>query len=292
MIGYPLEHSLSPPIHQAALRALNLEGVYSLFPLIADQDLPQNLSALLARLRRGEIQGLNVTVPYKQVVIPYVDRLTPAAAAVGAVNTLYCQDQQLIGENTDVPGFLADLQSFLSDQKSQDTVQKHALVLGAGGSARAVVYALGSQGWQVRLAARRLAQAQELASDLHAQIERGHIERGYIEPISFDLEGLKAASKTAALLVNTTPVGMWPEVDRSPWPEGVPFPPQAFVYDLVYNPARTLFLKQAQLARLPISNGIGMLVEQAAQAFESWTKKYAPRKAMFAAVSEYLIDLI
>lgn len=282
LVGYPLEHSLSPRIHQAALRALNLEGEYRLFPLIADQDLPQNMFALLARLRRGEIQGLNVTVPYKQVVIPYVDRLTPAAAAVGAVNTLYCQDQQLIGENTDVPGFLADLQRFLGDGQSLNPVDKQALVLGAGGSARAVVYALCSQGWQVSLAARRVEQVRELAESLEIPANGPGIQ-----VVAYDLQGLTAANEQICLLVNTTPLGMWPRVDASPWLAGVPLPSQAWVYDLIYNPAQTKFLQQANQAGLQTSNGIGMLVEQAALAFECWTGSQAPRQAMFSAVSEF-----
>lgn len=283
LVGYPLEHSLSPRIHQAALRALNQDGEYRLFPVADDLALPLNLTTLLSQIRRSELQGLNVTVPYKQVVIPYLEQLTPAATAVGAVNTIYCLDQQLIGENTDVPGFLADLQRFLGDRHSQNPVDKQALVLGAGGSARAVVYALCSQGWQVRLAARRVEQARALIESLKIPVDGPSIQ-----VVAYDPHGLTAASEQVCLLVNTTPLGMWPRVDASPWLAGVPLPSQAWVYDLVYNPAQTKFLQQANQAGLQTSNGIGMLVEQAALAFECWTGSQAPRQAMFSAVSEFI----
>lgn len=288
LIGYPLEHSLSPRIHMAALRALGLEGEYRLYPLQNDSRLPTRLESLFEELRSGTLHGLNVTVPYKQFVIPYLDHLSHISTATGAVNTIYCSDGQLYGTNTDAPAFLSDLWRFIREERQHKLGNdRHALVLGAGGSARAVVYALISSGWRISLAARRSAQAEALARDLHAKVGRGPIE-----PVSYDFEGLKTAGATATLLVNTTPVGMWPDINHSPWPEGLPMPPQVFVYDLVYNPARTLLLQHAQRTRLPISNGIGMLVEQAAQAFLTWTQKIAPRKAMIESVSEYLFDLI
>ncbi len=287
LIGYPLEHSLSPRIHKAALRALGLEGDYRLYPLPNDAQLPANLNLLLDKLRSGELHGLNVTVPYKQLVIPYLDHVDRVSTVIGAVNTIYCREGQLFGENTDAPGFLADLWRFLKQETNHKMIGRHALVLGAGGSARAVVYALLSSNWRISLAARRLSQAQELSRDF-----KFHFKRGIIEPLSYDSKGLYMAGKTADLLINTTPVGMWPEVDHSPWPMSYPLPHRVCVYDLVYNPARTMLLKHAQRSGLPFSNGIGMLVEQAARAFGFWTARMAPRKAMIAAVSEYLIDLI
>src|SRR5512134_2815338 len=117
LIGYPLGHSLSPKIQSAALRACNLEGDYSLFPIHPDDK--QALEDLLSRVRIGEIQGLNVTIPHKQNVIPYLDELTPTARSIGAVNTIYLREDKLIGDNTDAPGFLIDLKRFLGNRKSQ-----------------------------------------------------------------------------------------------------------------------------------------------------------------------------
>ena len=159
LIGYPLGHSLSPVIQTAAFQSCRLEGDYSLFPIRPD-DRP-GLKDLLDRARMGELQGFNVTIPHKQNVIEFLDELTPTAEAIGAVNTIYLQGQKLIGENTDAPGFLSDLKRFLATETERHR-DLTALVLGAGGSARAVVYALIRDGWEVTIAARRMEQAQQL----------------------------------------------------------------------------------------------------------------------------------
>ncbi|HLO17513.1 MAG TPA: hypothetical protein VK206_21960, partial [Anaerolineales bacterium] len=147
LIGYPLSHSLSPNIHTAALNACGQEGDYSLFP-VAPED-KQSLKDLLARVRSGEIHGLNVTVPHKQNVIQFLDELTPTAESIGAVNTIYLREKKLIGDNTDAMGFITDLKRFLDDRKHRTQLQvsiianrKSSIILGAGGSARAVVWAL------------------------------------------------------------------------------------------------------------------------------------------------------
>ena len=111
LVGYPLEHSLSPKIHLAAFQSCGLQGDYSLFPIFPDHK--QGLDDLLARVRSGEITGLNVTIPHKQNVIPFLDELTFTAQAIGAVNTIYCRNDKLIGDNTDTYGFLLDLKRFI-----------------------------------------------------------------------------------------------------------------------------------------------------------------------------------
>ena len=159
LIGYPVSHSMSPKIQNAALKACGLEGDYSLFP-IAPGD-KQGLNDLLGRVRSGEIRGLNVTIPHKQNVIEFLDELTPTALAIGAVNTIYVREGKLIGDNTDAAGFLSDLNHFIN---SAFSIHHSALVLGAGGSARAVVHALLNDGWKVTIAARRREQAEQLAN--------------------------------------------------------------------------------------------------------------------------------
>lgn len=268
LIGHPLGHSLSPKIHAAALKSCGLDGDYSLFPIPLD-DFSQ-LQDLLNRVRNGELHGLNVTIPHKQGVIPYLDDLTASARAIGAVNTIFARDGKLIGHNTDAPGFLADLYRVF--KISQSTIEncKLAIVLGAGGSARAVVHALIEEGWSVTIAARRRDQARELAIRYpNAQIEVTDFEHF---PSSFDL------------LVNTTPVGMFPNVASSPWPDDIAFPKTAFVYDLIYNPRETLLVQRARAAGLPASTGLGMLVEQATLAFEIWTGQNVPRDALLQSV--------
>lgn len=275
LTGYPLSHSLSPRLHAAAFQALSLEGEYRLYPIPpADKDA---LSQLVNRLGLGELDGLNVTIPHKQAILPLVDELSASARAIGAVNTLVMRGGRLIGENTDAPGFLADLRrSFPAGFQS-----RQALVLGAGGAARAVTAGLLSEGWGLTLAVRRddLAQAERLKSDMGPACQGQFHGVVRLEP-----EALRPCLESLGLIVNTTPLGMFPEVVETPWPSGAPFPAGAAVYDVVYNPRETAFIQQARQAGLPAASGIGMLVEQAALSFEIWTGVRPPREVMFSAV--------
>lgn len=260
LTGFPLSHSLSPKLHNAALAAAGLEGSYSLFPV--DPARPDALAALLERIRNGEIHGLNVTIPHKQSVLPLLDELSETARAIGAVNTIYLQNGRLIGDNTDAAGFWENVSSKLETRYSKIENRKSALVLGAGGSARAVVFALQAHGWNVSVAARRIEQAQAFVTEFGLQA-------------AYDID---SPISNFDLLINTTPLGMMPDTATCAW-EG-DFPPRAFVYDLVYNPPETLLLRRARAAGLQASNGLGMLIEQAALAFELWTGHKANRHAM------------
>jgi shikimate dehydrogenase len=279
LIGWPVSHSLSPDIHHAALLHLGLKGDYDLYPV---RPVPQgagDLEKLLTQLRSSELHGLNVTLPHKQSVIPFLDELSPTAGAVEAVNTILLQDGVLVGENTDSPGFYIHLEEFLSRSGfSADGLKRTALILGAGGSARAVVYALVQNGWKVRVAARKLGQAQELAeglSHITPFVRSGSISQ--IEAVELTASGLSPVP--AGLIVNTTPVGMVPETEASPWPEEIKFPSGSVVYDLVYRPEDTLLVRQARSSGLPATTGSGMLVQQASLAFELWTG-FSPNRAV------------
>jgi shikimate dehydrogenase len=275
LIGYPLSHSISPQIHTAALKSCGLDGNYSLFPIHTDHK--QGLKDLLDRVRSGEIHGLNVTIPHKQNVIEFLDELTPTAIPIGAVNTIYLRNNKLIGDNTDAAGFLTDLISLVDS--SVFSFQPSALVIGAGGSARAVMYALINNGWEVTLAARRIEQAEQLAeSFMNDQLQITNYELSNI-----DLSNI-------SLIVNTTPLGMTPNINQSPWPENLPFPPHAIIYDLVYNPQETKFVKDARAQGLSATTGLGMLIEQAALAFETWTSQTPSRKTMHASAEQSLVS--
>jgi shikimate dehydrogenase len=285
LIGYPLGHSLSPKIHRAALEACGLDGDYSLFPIHPEDHL--RLKHMLSRIRSGEIHGLNVTIPHKQVVISLLDELTPTAEAIAAVNTIYLKNGKLTGDNTDAPGFMTDLQNFLTTETrrhpgptnnagaGRDT--KSALIFGAGGSARAVVYALAKDCWKVTVASRRIEQAQTLITHLSNP-------DSHLSSIEFELTNLYSLVSNLTLLINTTPVGMSPEIDFSPWPVDLPFPQNVVVYDLVYNPRETKLVRDARAAGLAATTGLGMLIEQAALSFRIWTGCLPQRKALFKAV--------
>lgn len=269
LIGYPLGHSLSPKIHTAALKACGLQGDYSLSPIHPEDS--EGLKDLLDKVRSGEIHGLNVTIPHKQNVMPLVDELSQIAMFVRAVNTIYLRGDKLIGDNTDAPGFLADLKKLLDTRKSQIQNPKSSIVLGAGGSARAIVYALLNDGWNVVIAARRVDQAQQLA-DSFTNYQLRITDFTNLQPSTFNL------------LVNTTPVGMSPNIVESSLPENVILSPTTIIYDLVYNPRETKLVKDARAQGCSATTGLGMLIEQAALAFEIWTGKNAPREIMRAAV--------
>jgi shikimate dehydrogenase len=279
LVGYPLDHSLSPRLHMAALRELGIQGEYLLYPV----EKAAGMRGLLEELRSGSLHGLNVTIPHKRSILSLMDVLTPEARAIGSANTVFCQEGQLVGENTDAAGFLSDLQRLgwapFTDQNQL------ALVLGAGGSARAVVYALAHTGWQVVVAARRREQAAGLVQHIHDAIQ-AHI---LLSALHLDHPSLNSLDPIPALIINTTPVGMFPQEDTSPWPENLNFPNQAALYDLVYNPPETVLMSAARKAGLQVANGLGMLVEQAALSFEIWTGLNAPRQVMHQVVREFQI---
>jgi shikimate dehydrogenase len=266
LIGYPLGHSLSPKIHAAALKACGLQGDYSLFPIPPEDT--QALQDLLNRVRAGEVHGLNATIPHKQNVISLLDELTPTARAIGAVNTIYLRENKLIGDNTDAPGFLFDLMKFIGDGRL--LIGNSALVLGAGGSARAVVFALANDGWHVTISARRVEQAQQLAQSF-PKYQLPVTNYTDLQPLTFDL------------IVNTTPLGMSPNIETSPLPENTVLSKSTFVYDLVYNPRETKLVKDAHAQGLQATTGLGMLIEQAALAFELWTGHTPPRDILWNA---------
>lgn len=261
LLGYPLSHSLSPRLHQAALAELGLEGDYQLIPIPPGQD-DRALQLILEQLRHGDWDGLNVTIPHKTRVLPLVDRCSSSVQALGAANTLVCRAGSLWAENTDLPAFTAELKRCWPES-NPPVARKQALILGAGGAARAAAAALLQADWEVTVAARRVEQAQALARALAGL--------GVIRPLALQASpAFQRCAQGINLLVNATPVGMWPDVQRSPWPESIALPAQARVIDLIYNPPETRFLRQARQAGLLAWNGLGMLVEQAALALEHW----------------------
>jgi shikimate dehydrogenase len=268
LTGYPLGHSLSPKIHSAAMAEFGLKGDYSTYPIRPD-DL-QGMKDLLVHVREQDIRGLNVTIPHKEKIIPLLDELTQIAEAIGAVNTIYLKKDKLIGENTDAAGFLVDLKQKTA-LPNLDPIPS-VLILGAGGSAKAIVYALKNEGWHITLAARRVEQVEEVAKKF-----------GNIEVVEFSERSFKKLSPH--LIVNTTPLGMSPDIDQSPWPD-LPLPSNAVIYDLVSNPRETKLVRDARAQGLSAYTGLGMLIEQAALAFEIWTGYRPSRSVLLKAVDQ------
>jgi len=286
LTGFPVSHSLSPKIQNAVLKACDLEGSYSLFPIAPDDR--QSLKDLLDRVRSGEITGLNVTIPHKQNVIKFLDELTAPAKAIGAVNTIYLRHKKVIGDNTDAPGFLADLKKFLTlecdsklshMQELAPAPQKNALILGAGGSARAVLYALVNDGWNVTISARRIEQAQQLANSFPN-------DKLLITNYENLQDNLQSPISSFSLIVNATPIGLTPNTHQSPLPENTSLSKHTKIYDLVYNPRETKLVKDARAKGLSATTGLGMLIEQAALSFEIWTGRDPSREIMRSSIAQ------
>ncbi|MFT5196337.1 MAG: shikimate dehydrogenase [Cellvibrionaceae bacterium] len=263
LLGWPVSHTKSPILHNAVAQAHSLNFAY--LPLAVH---PDAVEAAVRGLPALGFLGVNVTVPHKQVVMPLLDVIDPAAQAIGAVNTILFSPRpeggyppKSAGFNTDWIGFQQDLAQHNVPIRGRDCV-----VLGAGGSARAVVYTLLKAEANVFLCARRPEQAQTLIADM-----RVHFPQAQISATTFDQIGDTLAQVVAPLIVNTTPIGMHPNVDESIWPDDRPFPVGSFVYDLVYTPAETCLMKQAHTAGCESANGLGMLLGQAAEAFRIWT---------------------
>jgi len=288
LIGYPLEHSISPALHNAALKAMGLDGNYRSYPVKPNPEGEGRLDELFAKMLAGDLHGLNVTIPHKQAVMEFMDELTPGARAIGAVNTIYLQDEMLVGENTDAPGFMHDLQRVTAKYLPEDLnvvgTARSVLILGAGGAARAAAYALAETGWKVFVSARRLEQAHQLVSAVHNSTLLGSMVA-----VKLDRTVLSRLGGLIDLIVNATPVGMWPEVDDSPWPKSLPLPEKAVLYDMVYNPPVTALVERARSECLAATTGLGMLVEQAALALERWTGARVPRDIMWGAAPDFTL---
>ncbi|MCS7059557.1 MAG: shikimate dehydrogenase [Anaerolineae bacterium] len=273
LIGFPVAHSASPAMQRAAFIAAGLDWQYELWhtPL-------EELAECVWRIRADDsIVGANVTVPHKVNVMPFLDEIGPHAEAIGAVNTIVKVDSasqqaasprpmRLIGDNTDWVGFLNDLRRHGIEIEAARQAQAAALVLGAGGSARGVVYALAHSGWSVRVANRDAGRARQLVEDMRAVFPRAELT-----PLPLNGNALLRAAHDVRLIVNCTSAGMDPHSDTTPWPADAPFPADAVLYDLVYKPRITRLMREAQAAGLRVIGGIGMLAEQGAAAFALWT---------------------
>ena len=266
LFAHPAGHTVSPAMHRAAFAAAGVAGSYEALDVP-----PADLPAAVAVLRRPPWWGANVTVPHKTAVVPLLDELTPAARRLGAVNTIVRQGDRLVGDNTDLPGFaraLAGLPVVLP--------RAIALVVGAGGAARAVVAALSDAGARVALHNRSRARATALLEAL-----------GLPAIDLLDDADLAEAVAGCDLLVQTTTVGMAGGPPGSPLPAGA-LPRRGAVVDLIYRPTRTPLVAAAQAAGLTVQNGLPMLVHQGALAFEAWTGVAAPLDAMGRAAEDAL----
>ncbi len=267
VIGFPVEHSLSPIMHNAAFEALNMGDWY-----YDAMSIPSDILRLgLREPKNHGYIGINVTVPHKEAIMEYV-RPDETARAIGAVNTVDFRSN--VGTNTDADGLINDLRA-----NRVSFVGERVLVLGAGGAARAAVYGLLREGAQVAIVNRTKSRADKLVTQIRASA-------GLDGAMVMTLD--QASNWGMSLIVNCTSVGLHPHIKQSPWIHGVPFPEGVTVYDMVYRPANTALMQQCVAHGGRAVGGLGMLVRQGAIAFELWTGVEPPIDLMYRILQEAL----
>ena len=269
IFGHPLSHTLSPAMHEAAFRTLEIDANYIVLELA-----PTAFKKLMSQASKLSLSGFNVTVPYKEIVMGYLDSVRPEARAIGAVNTVFKQGNHWVGTNTDMEGFLMAL---MKDGGFRPSGKK-AVILGAGGAARAVVYGLSREGVREILIADCFPQkARKITNDMGKLFKRVDYQAALA-----GTPEVKEALQKADVIINATPLGLKPQ-DPLVVPESwVPRrgAKKAFFMDLIYNPAVTPFLKVAKAKGHRTLNGLGMLRYQGARALKYWTGRKAPVDVM------------
>ena len=258
VLGNPISHSLSPAMHNRAFAHRNRDAVYLAFQVT-------DLKAAIAGIRALGIRGASITLPHKTAVMPLLDEVDPAAAAIGAVNTIVNRAGKLVGKNSDSCGAMDALQTQTS------ITEKAVLIVGAGGAARAVGFGIRKLGGQIAVTNRSTPAGEELAADLGGTF----LPMGELAAATFDI------------LINTTPVGMHPQTDACPVPLDI-LRPELVVMDIIYNPLETRLLAAASRAGCKTVDGLTMFVNQGARQFEWWTGEQAPVEIMRQAVRENL----
>jgi shikimate dehydrogenase len=270
VIGDPIEHSMSPTMHNAALNALDLDYVY-----IAFHVTPDKLKQACDGFRALGIKGINVTIPHKRAIIPFLDEIDPIAQGIGAINTIKNDNGKLLARNTDGEGMMKAVVDAGFDPKN-----KKCVILGAGGAARAIAFMLGTKAKEIVL----MDLVPTVANDLRVQLidffnlptlrdHLGYQPKPNIRVIPLERDALNAEVTDADLFINASPIGMHPQYEnQSPLdPFAIVLSPRTYVFDCVYNPFETKLLKDAKKWGCHTIEGIHMLVNQGALAFEWWT---------------------
>lgn len=274
ILGYPIGHSLSPHMYRAAFDAAGFPN-YSYIPLPSQSG---KLYFAVEGLKGLGFRGANVTIPHKTMVLNFLDAIDADALIIGAVNTIVNDGGILTGYNTDVSGFLASLAeaNFLPEDC-------HAVVLGAGGAARAILWGLcKKRAAFITVGARNLQRAQKLATDF--------LSYGQVEGLDWSSDEFKEMMQTADILINTTPLGMYPEVDDMPPVDLNLLPEGVLVYDIVYNPCETKLLRTAREMGFPTLNGVSMLLLQGKESYRLFTGELPDMEVMERTLNQFLAE--
>ena len=259
VIGDPVEHTMSPAMHNAAFKKLGLDYIYIPFRVKTAE-----LDKAIAGMKALNMRGLNVTIPHKVAVMKLLDRLDPLAEKIGAVNTIVNDDGVFTGYNTDATGFLQPLL-----EKCLELSAKSIVILGAGGASRGISSILAEHGARLVILNRNLERAEHLARQVFKNTGKT------VTVAELSAVNLKKTIGKVDILVNATSVGMSPNSNETPVPADL-LRPELVVYDIVYNPVKTRLLREAEAAGAETIGGLDMLVWQGALAFEKWTGQKAP----------------
>ncbi len=265
IIGDPIEHTVSPQMHNAAFAQMGVDYCYVPFRV-----RKEDLGKAIEGMRALNIRGLNVTIPHKVAVIPLLDELDPLADKIGAVNTIVNENGVLTGYNTDATGFL---QALL--ERGTEPRGKNMVILGAGGASRAISFILAERGAHLVILNRELEL--DWAEELAHRISR--VFQKEVKALKLDEENLATVLDWADILVNATSVGMSPNIDETPVPAKL-LKPGLIVFDIVYNPIKTRLLREVEAAGAETISGVDMLVWQGALAVEKWTGLREPIELM------------
>lgn len=269
IFGYPVKHSLSPLMQNAAIEALGLNYIYIPFEVP-----PEMLKEAVNGIRALQITGVNITVPHKEAVIPFLDEVTEEAAIIGSANTIENCNGRLIGHNTDSMGYIRSLR----EDAEFEPKGKNILIIGAGGAARGIIAGLSMEGAsEIKIANRTVEKGERLAQEFQDKFERTRFTASSLSALQ-DPRILSSVD----LIVNTTSMGLegkMPEIVYSLTPA------HTLISDIVYKPLITPFLKMAQDAGRRTLGGLGMLIYQGAISFEIWTSQKAPVEVMKKALS-------
>jgi len=274
LIGNPLDHSFSPAMHNQAYEKNDLNYLY--IPIEVDK---KNIEKILIGMKNLGFIGFNVTIPHKINVMDYLDEIDPIAEKIGSVNTVKIENGKLKGFNTDGIGFIRSLK----EEKKVDIDGKKILVLGAGGASRSISIVLAEKNAEkIYIANRTIEKAESLSKDVNEKVKKcsEHLDLN-------NKDKIKGIIKEVDIIVNTTSLGMYPKIDESPLDKNI-LSSGKLVIDIVYNPSKTKLLKEAEEIGSDIHFGLGMLVNQGAEAFEIWTGLKAPVEDMKKSLKEKL----
>ena len=258
VIGDPISHSASPKMHNKMIQHTKLDSIYVPFHV-----KPENLKVAIKSISALNILGFNVTVPHKEKVLDYLDELDPLAQKIGAVNTIINKNNKLIGYNTDGEGFLLALNEELNFNFSD----KNIVVIGAGGSAKSIIFSLSQQNIKTLTILNRTLSK---AKDITEKLDNDTVTQCF-ELSSTLTENCQKVLNQADLVINTTSIGMYPNVNMSPLPHYDWAHQNQYFYDIIYNPKETRFLIEAKKKHATILNGLSMLAGQGKLAFELFT---------------------